>query len=143
MHGVPKARAQVPMDTFRFSKWARKASHSSSVGIRYSSGLLGSVRDLSWLVRHGLVMAGMSMVHWSHRWLAAAAHLLQRWGPVDRETGLAAFWFAAISGTAVTPKERPWTTAPEPAEVARCGVSRRRSLVRGAPGTGIRWLSSR
>ncbi len=37
MQGDPKARAQVPMDTFRFSKWARKASHSSSVGIRYSS----------------------------------------------------------------------------------------------------------
>lgn len=34
---VPKTRAQVPMDTFRFSKCARKASHSSSVGIRYSS----------------------------------------------------------------------------------------------------------
>lgn len=35
--GDPKARAQVPMDTFRFSKWARKASHSSAVGVRYSS----------------------------------------------------------------------------------------------------------
>ncbi|GAA3624889.1 hypothetical protein GCM10022419_133070 [Nonomuraea rosea] len=61
------------------------------------------------------------MVHWSHRWLAAAAHLLQRWGPVDSETGLAAFRFAAISGTAATPEERPWMTTPELTEVARYG----------------------
>src|SRR6266702_1492590 len=37
MQGEANARAQVPTDTFRFSKWARKASHSSSVGVRYSS----------------------------------------------------------------------------------------------------------
>src|SRR5712691_515302 len=37
MQGVPNARAQVPTDTLRFSKWARKASHSSSLGVRYSS----------------------------------------------------------------------------------------------------------
>jgi hypothetical protein len=32
MHGVPKARAQVPMETLRFSKWPRNSFHSSSVG---------------------------------------------------------------------------------------------------------------
>ena len=35
--GDANARAHVPTETFRFSKWARKASHSSSVGVRYSS----------------------------------------------------------------------------------------------------------
>jgi integrase len=35
--GDANARAQVPTETFRFSKWARKASHSWSVGVRYSS----------------------------------------------------------------------------------------------------------
>src|SRR5487761_1232584 len=35
--GDANARAHVPTETFRFSKWARKASHSSSVGGRYSS----------------------------------------------------------------------------------------------------------
>jgi hypothetical protein len=35
--GEENARAQVPTYTFRFSKWARKASHSCSVGVRYSS----------------------------------------------------------------------------------------------------------
>jgi hypothetical protein len=37
MQGVENARAQVPTDTFLFSKWAKNASHSSSVGVRYSS----------------------------------------------------------------------------------------------------------
>src|SRR6185437_9688022 len=37
MHGAPKARAQMPVDSLRFSKWARNWSHSSSVGVRYSS----------------------------------------------------------------------------------------------------------
>jgi hypothetical protein len=66
-------------------------------------------------------MAGTPRVHWQHRWPAAAAHLLQRWGPVDAETGLTAFRFAAVSGTAEPPEERPWTTVPSPAEVARYG----------------------
>ena len=35
--GVENARPQVPTETLRFSKWARKASHSSSVGVRYFS----------------------------------------------------------------------------------------------------------
>jgi hypothetical protein len=37
MQGVENARAQVPMDTVRRSKWPRNSLHSSSVGTRYSS----------------------------------------------------------------------------------------------------------
>lgn len=37
MQGVPNARAQIPMDRLRRSKCPRKASHSSLVGVRYSS----------------------------------------------------------------------------------------------------------
>ena len=39
---------QVPTETFRFSKWARKESHSSSVGVRYSSlGLVARRRAMN------------------------------------------------------------------------------------------------
>ena len=37
IHGVEKARAQVPMETLRRSKWPRNSCHSSSVGTQYSS----------------------------------------------------------------------------------------------------------
>lgn len=37
MQGVPKARAQMPTDSLRRSKWPRKASHSALVGVWYSS----------------------------------------------------------------------------------------------------------
>src|SRR5436305_6243753 len=37
MHGVPIARAQVPTETLRRCQWPRNSSHSSSVGVRYSS----------------------------------------------------------------------------------------------------------
>lgn len=45
-HDVAKARPQVPTETLRFSKCPRKACHSSSVGVRYSSqGAAGKERD--------------------------------------------------------------------------------------------------
>ncbi len=37
MQGAENARPQMRMDTLRFSKCAKNASHSSSVGVRYSA----------------------------------------------------------------------------------------------------------
>jgi len=55
MQGVANARPQFPTDSLRRSKWPRNCSHSSPVGVRYSSvGRSARRRAMNawWWVRH-------------------------------------------------------------------------------------------
>ena len=66
MQGVANARPHSPAETLRRSKWPRNCSHSSSVGVRYSSvgrRARRRARNARWLLDHlvgvdGLVAEG-------------------------------------------------------------------------------------